>query len=160
MDMSRVTAIGELGGGVIIEPASWRDLNAVRHLEQVCFPKDAWPLWDLIGVLSFPNVVRLKAVADGRLVGFIGVDIRAKEDTAWIATVGVLPEYRGRGIGRALLEASEQRLNGVGRVRLSVRMSNVAAIRLYEQQGYRRVGVWNGYYTDGEDGLVMEKNLR
>ena len=145
---------------VTIEPASWWDLNAVRHLEQVCFPKDAWPLWDLIGVLSFPKVVRLKAVAGGRLVGFIGVDIREREDIAWIATVGVLPEYPRKGIGRALLEASERQLNGIGRIRLSVRMSNEAAIRLYEQQGYQRVGVWKGYYSEGEDGLVMEKNLR
>lgn len=145
---------------VTIEPASWWDLNAVRHLEQVCFPKDAWPLWDLIGVLSFPKVVRLKAVAGGRLVGFIGVDIREREDIAWIATVGVLPEYQRKGIGRALLEASERQLNGIGRIRLSVRMSNEAAIRLYEQEGYQRVGVWSGYYSDGEDGLVMEKSLR
>ena len=144
----------------MIEPATWRDLNAVRHLEQVCFPNDAWPLWDLIGILSFPNVVRMKAMVDGRLVGFIGVDIREKENTAWIATVGVLPEYRGRGIGRMLLETSERQLKGIGQVRLSVRMSNEAAIRLYERQGYRRVGVWNRYYSDGEDGLVMEKSLR
>ena len=46
---------------------------------------------------------------------------------------------------------------GIGRVRLSVRMSNEAAIRLYERAGYTRVGAWGNYYTDGEDGLVMEK---
>lgn len=159
MDVSRETVMDKPGSGVIIEPASWRDLNAVRHLEQVCFPQDAWPLWDLIGVLSFPNVVRLKAMADGRLVGFIGVDIRERENMAWIATVGVLPEFRGRGIGRRLLEASEARLGGVGRIRLSVRVSNETAIRLYERAGYTRAGIWGKYYTDGEDALVMEKIL-
>ena len=80
------------GEAAEVEPASWRDLNAVRHLEQACFPKDAWPLFDMISVLSFPNVVRLKAVAGRRLVGFVGADIREKESTAWIATIGVLPE--------------------------------------------------------------------
>ncbi len=48
--------------GVAIEPATLRDLGALRHLEQVCFPKDAWPLLDLIGVLTFRGVMRLKAV--------------------------------------------------------------------------------------------------
>ena len=144
------------GNGVVIEPAGWRDLNAVRQLEQACFPKDAWPLWDLIGILSFPNVMRLKAVREGRLVGFIGADIREKEDTAWIATVGVLPEYQRQGIGRALLEACEGQVR-TGHIRLSVRATNEAAIRLYERAGYQRVGLWRGYYTDGEDGLVMEK---
>lgn len=147
------------GSGAVIAPASWRDLNAVRHLEQACFPRDAWPLLDMISILSFPNVVRLKAVLDGRLVGFIAADVRARENLAWIATVGVLPEFQGRGFGRALLEGCEARLTGLNRVRLSVRMSNEQAIRLYERAGYEKVGSWGGYYTDGEDALVMEKIL-
>src|SRR3990172_6226569 len=108
------------GSKVIIEPANWRDLNALRAMEPVCFPKDAWPLWDLIGVLTLPNVMRLKAVVNSRMVGFIAGDIRRAEKLAWIATIGVLPEYRQRGIGAALLQACEERLD-VPRIRLSVR---------------------------------------
>jgi ribosomal-protein-alanine N-acetyltransferase len=48
---------------MIIAQATLRDLNALRKIERVCFPKDAWPLLDLISVLSFPGVVHLKAVA-------------------------------------------------------------------------------------------------
>ena len=141
-----------------IEPASWRDLNAVRRLEQVCFPKDAWPLWDVVGVLSLPNVVRLKAVAGDQVVGFVAGDIRASENMAWIATIGVLPEFRRKGVGAALLKACEERLK-VAHVRLSVRESNVGAIRLYERFGYKQVSVWTGYYSDGEDAVIMEKPL-
>jgi len=139
-----------------IEQASWRDLNALRQFEKKCFPRDAWPLLDLIGVLAFPNVVRLKAVLDGEMIGFIAGDIRSSKGMAWIATVGVVPKCRGRGIGRALLEACEDRL-GVPRIQLSVRLSNQAAIRLYEDSGYQRAGLWSAYYEDGEDALVMEK---
>ena len=142
----------------MIEPATWRDLNSLRQLEQVCFPNDAWPLWDLIGVLTFPHVVRLKAMSDGQMVGFIAADIRRSEGLAWIATIGVLPEYRQQGIGTALLRACENRLV-VPRIRLSVRASNGAAIRLYERLSYRRAGVWSRYYADGEDALVLEKYL-
>ena len=49
------------GSLATIQPATWRDLNSLRHLERLCFPKDAWPLLDLVGVLTLPNVVRLKA---------------------------------------------------------------------------------------------------
>jgi ribosomal-protein-alanine N-acetyltransferase len=143
---------------VIIDPATWRDLNALRHLEKVCFPKDAWPLWDLVGVLTLPNVVRLRAAVDSQMIGFIAADIRPSERLAWIATLGVLPEYRGRGIGRALLEACEQLLD-VRRVQLNVRASNQAAIQLYQTSGYQRAGIWPTYYQDGEDALVMEKEL-
>jgi ribosomal protein S18 acetylase RimI-like enzyme len=141
---------------VTIEQASLRDLNALRRVEQVCFPKDAWPLMDLIGVLTFPGVVRLKAVNGKEMVGFIAGDIRRLEGVAWIATVAVLPAYRGQGIGSALLQSCEEKIT-MKRIRLCVRMSNDTAIRLYERFGYERVGEWSRYYQDGESALVMEK---
>lgn len=141
---------------VAIEPASLRDLGALRHVEQICFPKDAWPLMDLIGVLTFPGVVRLKAVNGKQMVGFIAGDIRRLEGVAWIATVAVLPEFRSRGIGAALLQACEAQIS-VNRIRLCVRPSNDVAIRLYERFGYTKVGEWTRYYQDGESALVMEK---
>ena len=147
------------GSRAWIEPASWRDLNSLRHLEKVCFPQDAWPLLDLIGVLTLPNIVRLKAVAGEEMAGFIAGDIRSYEKMSWIATVGVLPEFRGQGIGRALLQACEERLT-TPRVRLNVRVSNEGAIRLYRNLGYESAGLWSKYYDDGEDALVMEKVLR
>jgi ribosomal protein S18 acetylase RimI-like enzyme len=143
----------------IIEPATWRDLNALRHLEQICFPQDAWPLWDLIGVLTFSNVFRIKATANGQLVGFIAADLHRSENLAWIATVGVLPEYRRQGIGSALLVAVEEQI-GVSSIRLSVRVSNRPALNLYDRLGYHRYGTWPHYYADGEDALVLEKNLK
>lgn len=139
-----------------IEPASWRDLNQLRHLEKICFPKDAWPLLDLIGVLTFPNVVRLKADHLGRMIGFIAGDIRQHEQVSWIATLGVLPEYRRQGIGQKLLSACEERLP-TPYIRLCVRTSNEEAIRLYRKNGYNITGKWQRYYQDGEDALVMEK---
>jgi ribosomal protein S18 acetylase RimI-like enzyme len=151
-------ALTAINGVVSIEQANWRDLNVVRQVERACFPKDAWPIWDVLGVLTLPNVVRLKAIADERIVGFIAGDIRPREDLAWIATIGVVPGYRRRGIGAALLQACEAQLK-VRRVRLSVRASNQAAIDLYERFDYRQVGRWGRYYQDGEDALVMEKRL-
>ena len=113
---------------------------------------------DLVGILTLPNVVRLKAEADGLMVGFIAGDIRASQHLAWIATIGVLPDYRGRGIGRMLLEACEARIKQP-RLRLCVRLSNQTAIQLYLNSAYQRAGVWPNYYQDGEDALVMEKQL-
>ena len=139
-----------------ILPANLRDLGQLRHVEQTCFPKDAWPLLDLVAVLTFPEVVRLKAVVDGRMAGFIAGDPRRSEGVAWIATLGVLPEYRRQGIARLLLLECEQRLNSA-HLRLCVRMENTPAIQLYEKECYLRVGTWTKYYNDGGDALVMEK---
>ena len=139
-----------------ILPATLRDLGPLRHIEQACFLKDAWPLLDLLAVLTWPEVVRLKAVEDSQMIGFIAGDPRPSEQLAWISTVGVLPEYQRRGIGRALLRECEQRLTQP-RIRLCVRVSNESAIRLYQQEGYLAMDTWREYYNDKENALVMEK---
>lgn len=146
------------GGSYTIEPATWHDLSSLRRIEKVCFPLDAWPLLDLIGILTFPNIIRLKAICDGQMVGFVAGDIKRSERLAWIATIGVLPEYRTRGIGAALLRACEAQVD-VPVIRLVVRPSNQSAIRLYERFGYASMGRWRKYYSDGEDGAVMEKRV-
>jgi ribosomal-protein-alanine N-acetyltransferase len=142
----------------LIQPASWRDLGALRTLEQTCFPQDAWTLLDLIGVLTLPNIVRLKAVCDEIMVGFVAADIKRSESEVWVATIGVLPEYRRRGTGAALLQAVEAGAD-LPCIKLNVRASNLPAIRLYEGFGYGRANTWRGYYQDGEDALIFEKRL-
>ena len=142
----------------LIQPASWRDLGALRSVEQACFPKDSWPLLDLIGVLTLPNIVRLKAVCDERMVGFVAAELKRSESEVWIATIGVLPEYRQRGTGAALLQAVEAGAY-LPCIKLNVRASNLPAIRLYESLGYGRSNTWRSYYQDGEDALIFEKRL-
>lgn len=138
--------------------ASILDLNALRKLEQESFGKDAWPLFDLIAVLTFADVIRLKAVEDGKMVGFVAGDPHPRNGWGWIATLGVEPRYQRRGIGRALLYACENKL-GVPKARLTVRLSNLIAISMYEKEGYMSIDLWKAYYHDGEDALLMEKEL-
>ncbi|HTX92726.1 MAG TPA: GNAT family N-acetyltransferase [Anaerolineales bacterium] len=139
-----------------ILPATLRDLGSLRRVEQACFPKDAWPLLDLVAVLTWPDVVRLKAVEGDQMVGFVAGDPRPSENMAWIATIGVLPEFQRRGIGRALLRACERKLPQQ-RIRLCVRVTNDAAIEMYKQEQYYSVDTWREYYNDKENALVMEK---
>ena len=141
-----------------IQPATLLDLGALRHLGSVCFEKDAWPFLDLIAVLTWPEMIRLKAVESGEMIGFIAGDPRQNKGVTWIATVEVDPRFRRRGIGQALMLACEERSN-LPWMKLTVRLSNESAIALYEKLGYRISDIWQGYYNDGEDGLVMTKKL-
>lgn len=141
-----------------IQPANLLDLKALRKLEHACFEKDAWPLLDLMAVLTWPDIIRLKVVEDGEMIGFAACDPRPSQSVAWIATIAVHPRWQRRGIGRMLLRACEERVRQP-RLKLSVRMSNYGAISLYEKEGYQTVDVWGRYYSDDEDALVMEKVL-
>lgn len=135
------------------------DLAALRKLEHICFEKDAWPLLDLVAVLTWPEVIRLKAVEDGEMVGFAACDPRPSQSVAWLSTIAVDPRFQRRGIGRMLLRACEERVRQPY-IKLSVRASNHGAIALYEQEGYRVVDVWGRYYSDDEDALIMEKRVQ
>lgn len=141
-----------------ITDTSWQDLNSLRRLENECFTDDAWPIWDLIGVLTFPGIIRLKAVVKDEMAGFIAADLHKNENRGWILTLGVFNKYRRIGIARALLQACEKKIT-LPVVRLTVRVGNEAAIRLYLSAGYQKVGEWPNYYSNGVDGFVFEKKL-
>jgi ribosomal-protein-alanine N-acetyltransferase len=141
-----------------IVPANLLDLNALRKLEQESFERDAWPLLDLMAVLTFPEVIRLKALEDDRMIGFVAGDPRPRDGWGWVATIAVDPRFRRRGVGSALLHACEKQLR-VPKSRLTVRLSNEGAIRMYDRLGYATIDLWKSYYSDGEDAMVMEKAL-
>jgi len=142
----------------MLSPASIWDIGDIRNLEEAAFEKDAWPLIEMIGVLSFPTVERWKAELDEQVVGFVAVDVRKAEDLAWIATIAVHPRVRRMGLGSLLMEKSETVVK-VSRMRLSARASNHGAIKMYQKLAYEQIDVWPKYYTGGEDAIVMEKLL-
>ena len=146
------------GSGIRIIAATWRDLRDLHELEKICFQLDAWPLLDVMGVLTFPQIIRLKAVDQNQMVGFIAVDLRRAQQIAWIATLAVYPDYRKAGVGSALLTACESKID-LPIVRLSVRQSNHPAIELYSKYGYQQIDVWKSYYKGGDNALIFEKVL-
>ena len=146
------------GSGIKIIAATWRDLKELYQLERICFGGDAWPMLDILGVLTLPQVLRLKAVVGQTMIGFIAADLRRQQQTAWIATFAVLPDRRNTGIGTALLETCESQIC-LPRIRLSVRQSNNPAIQIYKKHNYHQVDIWHAYYKSGDDGLIFEKIL-
>ena len=146
------------GSGINILSATWRDVKDLYQLEKACFEVDAWPILDVLGVLTMPQVVRLKAVDQENMIAFIAADLRRIQGTAWIVTFAVLPNYQRTGIGSNLLKTCESKIN-LPRIRLSVRQSNHPAIHLYQKHNYQQVDVWVSYYKDGDNALIFEKQL-
>lgn len=137
-------------------PATWRDIRDIATLEKLCFGPDSWPWLEILAALAFPRTVRFKAESEGEVLGFVIGDRRGR--VGWVASIGVHPDHRRRGIGRRLLEACERQLK-TSVVRLSLRMSNQPALLLYQKLGYSQVDVWPRYYRDGEDAMVMERSI-
>jgi ribosomal-protein-alanine N-acetyltransferase len=90
------------------------------------------------------------------LAGYAGLWLMV--DEAHITTIGVRPQYRGRGYGELLLVTLvEVALDINARwLTLEVRVSNGAAQNLYRKYGFRDAGTRKRYYTDNnEDALIM-----
>ncbi len=93
------------------------------------------------------------------IIGFVAGAVR--DSHGHISGIAVDEAYRRVGVGKQLLKAADAKFLGDGfdRVTLEVRVSNIAAIRFYEDQGYRSLYTVKGYYADGEDAIVYEKGL-
>lgn len=141
---------------VRIEPMTLDDLPAVHAIERASFfptwPEDAYRNELLTNKLATYLVARLDEV----VVAFGGIWLMV--DEAHITTFAVDPAWRRRSIGErllvGLLDAAMARR--AREATLEVRLSNVAARRLYEKYGFRPVGIRPRYYSDnGEDALIM-----
>ena len=108
------------------------------------------------GTESFIGIL---ADDDGDIAGYGGVTVAA--DSADIGNVAVAEAYRRGGVGAALLNAlcDEAKRRGAARVFLEVRVSNSAAMLLYLKNGFKGVYARTRYYPDGEDCLVMTREL-
>jgi [ribosomal protein S18]-alanine N-acetyltransferase len=139
-----------------IEPMRLPDLDAVREIELRSFstpwPAHAYPAEIETNRLAHYRVARL----DGRIVAFAGIWLML--DEAHVTTFAVHPDFRRRSIGERLLLAMVDVAiaNGAREATLEVRLSNVAARKLYEKYGFRPVGLRPRYYSDdNEDALIM-----
>ena len=106
-----------------------------------------------------PDYVVLVARRSGAPCGFIRIHPRGVAGSLYVASVAVAESERGRGVGRALLDATEAGWPKARYVFLCVSDFNVRARALYERHGYRIVGELPDYVVDGHAELLMGKRL-
>ena len=127
-------------------------LNTLANLHQKCFPHKPWSADDFADLKK--SGCEIIASQNGFIVW------RAVADEAELITIGVAPDARRTGIGAAMIGIMEGELkkSGVKSVFLEVAENNAPARKLYEQNGYVKIGVRPKYY-DGIDAIMMKKDL-
>jgi [ribosomal protein S18]-alanine N-acetyltransferase len=140
---------------VDLRPLGARDLDAIEDIEKRAYPTP-WSRSMFAGELAKPSGLCVGAFQGGEMLGYL---ITARYVDAWhVMNIAVDTPYRGRGIARNLLVHLFERTIGDGErgYTLEVRVSNAAAIHLYESLGFVATGLRRGYYTDNrEDALIM-----
>lgn len=138
------------------------DINDCWRLDQRCFSDgEAYDRETIRYLLSHQQAVCYKVVSGANEMLAFVVGMIEPDRTGHVVALGVAPESRRQGLGRHLMRAVEQGFfkNGITTVRLEVRTSNDAAQKLYFHLGYKIVRRMPRYYTSGDDGYLMVKNL-
>jgi len=135
------------------------DLSAIERIEQRVYPTP-WSRSMFAGELAKPSSVSLGAFDEqGALTGYL---IVSRYVDAWhVMNIAVDLEVRRLGVASRLLEVLFELTAGDTRrgYTLEVRVSNRAAIALYERFGFTTSGIRRGYYTDNrEDARIMWKD--
>ena len=141
--------------GLDIQPLALDDVGAIEQIEQRSMPAP-WSRMMFVSEIVKSTSICLGAFVDDGLVAYV---IVSRYVDAWhVMNLVVAPEHRRQGIAtRLLVELFELTSDDDRRgFTLEVRVSNDAAIELYESLGFRAQGIRRGYYTDNrEDALIM-----
>lgn len=93
--------------------------------------------------------------------GFL-LGVNQVEGEARVLMFAVERGQRGQGIGTLLMTTFLERCRtrGFRRVTLEVRVSNATAIRFYSRYDFSVADLLRSYYSDGENGYQMARDLR
>ena len=136
------------------------DLVAVKQIEDAAyvFPWSETIFRDCLSV-GYPSwVMELQ----GEVIGYSV--LQHVVDESHILNICVQPKLQGHGYGRAMLHfiLAQARASKTKSVFLEVRPSNIAAIELYESEGFNEIGCRKDYYpsvTGREDALLFALEL-
>jgi len=145
------------------------DLRSVAHINNVCLPENYTDYFFIDLYQRFPETF-IVAEENGEVIGYIMCRVELGLSNfgfsgiikkGHVVSVAVLPQYRRKGIGEALItEAMDgMRLYNAKQCFLEVRITNTPAVDLYKKLGFQVTRTIHGYYADGEDAYVMTKKL-
>ncbi|NYT03673.1 MAG: ribosomal protein S18-alanine N-acetyltransferase [Candidatus Methanofastidiosa archaeon] len=96
---------------------------------------------------------------DGEVIGFVIGIVQKKE--GHILVIAIRDDFKRKGIGTFLMKKliDIYKKKGITRLKLEVRASNIAAISMYKNLGFKITNRLKHYYENGEDGLLLRREM-
>jgi len=144
----------------IVRPMQINDLKAILEIEQLSF-STPWSLESFKTELKDNEYARYLCLElEGQVIGYMGLWFIL--DEGHITNIAITPNHRGQHWGKFLMRSVMGKMveQGMERMTLEVRVSNLLAQSLYKSLGFTTAGVRKGYYADsGEDAMIMWAEL-
>ncbi|HHV74838.1 ribosomal-protein-alanine N-acetyltransferase [Thermoanaerobacterium sp. PSU-2] len=141
-----------------IRPMVKSDIDKVMEIEYLSFSVP-WSFESFVMEVTKNSCAHyIVAEVDGKVAGYGGFWVVV--DEGHITNIAVHPDFRGKGVGSAIVEGLIElaKNKGITSMTLEVRESNLVAQSLYKKYGFRPVGKRRGYYQDNnEDAVIMWK---
>jgi [ribosomal protein S18]-alanine N-acetyltransferase len=149
-----------------IRPLEPEDFDAILGIAEILEEAPRWTREQYDEVIradsARPRITLVASISTSRkLIGFVIAGMVAPD--AELESIAVAAQAQRRGVGSRLLGAlyGELRQLGIEELHLEVRESNQAAIRFYQAQNFKQIGVRPRYYVDpAEDAILMNLDLR
>ena len=143
--------------------ASINDLEKILQFERECFNQDdCFSKKNLQRMLLNPKktIIVDLILADNMVIGYAVYLTRKNSKKTRLYSICISPEYSGQGFAKKyLLSRLEQFTSNFIEISLEVRCSNIKAINLYKNIGFKVVSTLISYYPDGEDGYKLIRKL-
>jgi len=146
-----------------VRPVRQRDLNRIEVIEAASFGADAYDRNLFAEYTRICGGLFLVAQVGTKVIGYsiTALPARWAGERAELVSVAVDPAYLGKGAAAAMLESTFRRLRRrhVTRLALTVKVTNLRAQAFYDKYGFRKRRRVLAYYEDGEDGILLFKDL-
>ena len=128
----------------------------VLDIEAASFGPHAWRLEAFVEAFEYCSDLFFIARTSGRIAGYSITCIEREQ--AELISIAVFPQFRGRGVARALIDATIAILKkrGIRAMWLTVEVGNKDAIALYRRLGFVRLRTVPNYYGKGRNGWRMQ----
>lgn len=141
--------------GLNILPADEENIKEAAKIAGENLGDEAWSEQVYLNQLSVKNSYTFLAEYNGRFAGVLNLYLVGEEGQ--INNLAVDENYRRKGIAQSLLEYAQEKVYAKKWV-LEVRSKNIAAVKLYEKNGFVKAGLRKNFYTSpNDDGVIMVK---
>ena len=146
---------------IVVRQAVITDLDRITDIENICFGEDRFSRKQFRYLIARSKGIFYVIEHEGNVIAYISLLSNVRTHNLRIYSVAVHPDARGKRLGQLLMDKTLEfaRSHQLQKITLEVKVTNEAAIGLYQKNGFEHVHIISNYYADGSNAYYMCKTV-